>query len=70
MPIARDLKEPLGWTFSSLRKMRQPAAREREADSTRGVWIHGVWEIGVVAVSGAMLPILLVALYGEDYVRV
>ena len=40
--MPRDLKEPAGCRFSSLRKMRQPAALERAADSTRGVRIQGV----------------------------
>ena len=40
--MPRDLKEPAGCRFSSLRKMRLPAALERAADSTRGVSIHGV----------------------------
>lgn len=39
--MPRDLKEPEGWRFSSLRKMRQPAALESVLDSTNGVSIHG-----------------------------
>ena len=42
LPIPRDLKEPDGCRFSSLRKMRQPAALERAEDSTRGVAIQGL----------------------------
>lgn len=42
LPIPLDLKEPDGWRFSSLRKMRQPAALERAEDSMRGVEIHGL----------------------------
>ena len=42
LPMPRDLKEPDGCRFSSLRKMRQPAALERAEDSTRGVEIQGL----------------------------
>jgi len=42
LPMPRDLKEPAGWRFSSLRNMRQPAAMERAEDSIRGVEIQGL----------------------------
>ncbi len=38
----RDLKEPDGWTFSSLRKMLHPATRDRGAEWMRGVSTQGL----------------------------
>lgn len=38
----RDLKEPEGWVFSSLRKMLHPAARERGGEKRRGVSTQGL----------------------------
>lgn len=50
--MPRDLKEPEGWRFSSLRKMRHPAALDRAADSINGVETHGLGKSG-----GDRLPI-------------
>lgn len=55
LPTPRDLKEEEGWRFSSLRKMRQPAARERTADSWRGVLRQGRGVVCVPLVSGGGL---------------
>lgn len=55
--MALDLNEPLGWTFSSFRNILHPAAREREADSTKGVCTHGVLKEGWAS-SKAMLPMI------------
>ena len=38
----RDLKEPEGWVFSSLRKMLHPAAREMGGEKRRGVSTQGL----------------------------
>ncbi len=38
----RDLKEPEGWVFSSLRKMLHPAAREMVGEKMRGVSTQGL----------------------------
>ena len=38
----RDLKEPEGWVFSSLRKMLHPAAREMVGEKRRGVSTQGL----------------------------
>ena len=47
LPMPRDLNEDEGWRFSSLRKMRQLAARDRAEDSSSGVWIHGLGRVRV-----------------------
>ncbi len=59
LPTPRDLKEPDGWRFSSLRKMRQPAALERAEDSMRGVEIHGVGRSGEAMVADSVRVIFL-----------
>jgi hypothetical protein len=46
-PIARDLKEPLGWVFSSFRRIVQPASVERGVLFIRGVGIQGFLYVGV-----------------------
>ena len=52
LPGPRDLKDPPGWRFSSLRKMRLPAEAERVGDSIRGVRIQGVGRVGGVEGEG------------------
>lgn len=56
LPIPRDLNEPEGWRFSSLRYMLHPAERERGREWMRGVSIQG---LGVS--SAAREPILRVS---------
>jgi hypothetical protein len=41
------LKEPLGWVFSSLRRILQPARVERGVLFIRGVGIQGFLYVGV-----------------------
>jgi len=48
----RDLNEPEGWRFSSLRKMLHPADWESGIERMSGVSIHGLGG------SGASEPIL------------
>lgn len=61
----RDLKEPEGWQFSSLRKMLHPAARERGGENMRGVSTQGLGGSGekepiVVTVGVAADVVMLV----------
>lgn len=48
LPIPRDLKEPEGWRFSSLRWISQPADLESVGEWIRGVRRQGLGRLDVI----------------------